>query len=244
MPQARTRAFVLGQQRSGEQDKRVHLLSRENGRMLALAPGACRLKNRFGSALELFSEADFIYYFKEDRGQITLSRVDPVSNRFELVSQPRWIFYFSLMSESLVRFLPMAQPEERVYRMLGAVLEAAQADADPPSLTAYFLAWLLRIQGTMFNARTCCRCGGPLGDQAWVSTNFRGLVCCGCREGETRRLNREALHFLAEGLSVAPAMSPALPSDAATLLMRALAHKLEYDGELSLTSLRCLPQFQ
>jgi len=244
MPQARTRAFVLGQWRSGEQDKRVHLLSREHGRMRALAPGACRMKNRFGAALEMFTEADFLYYFKEDRSDITLSRADPVSSRFELVSGSRWIFYFSLMSEALVRHLPLAQPEERIYRMVGAVLEAAETTPDPRGLTAYFLAWLLRIQGTMFAVDQCAGCRRSGLTEAWVRENFRGIVCRKCRGIEERRLDREALQFLAWVRGHPPDAPMQLSRETATAVLRVLARKLEYDGEFTLTSLRCLPEFQ
>lgn len=244
MPQARTRAFVLGQWRSGEQDKRVHILSLEYGRMQALAPGACRMKNRFGAALELFTEADFLFYYKQDLGHVTLSRVDPVCSRFELISQSRWIFYFSLMSEALARFLPLAQPEERAYRMVGATLRAAEKEKDPAALTAYFLAWLLRIQGTMFSASRCSQCHRPLTDEAWVNLNFRGVVCRECHTRESARLDRECLGFLESIRNKPPDDAPALSAEAGGSLLRVLARKLEYDGEFSLTSLRCLPEFQ
>ena len=244
MPQARTRAFVLGQWRSGEQDKRVHLLSREHGRMRALAPGACRMKNRFGATLELFTEADFLYYFKEDRGQVTLSRADPIKSRFDLISRPEWIFYFSLMSEALVRFLPLCQTEERAYRMVGAVLDAAEKGARPAVLTIYFLAWLLRIQGTMFRPDQCFRCRREALTEAWVRDNFRGLACRECRTGEAMHLNGEILGSLAWIGKNPPDAPPPLSNENAAVLLRVLARKLEYDGEFTLTSPRCLPEFR
>ncbi|HDP94028.1 MAG TPA: DNA repair protein RecO [Candidatus Aminicenantes bacterium] len=244
MPQARTRAFVLGQWRSGEQDKRVHLFSREHGRMQALAPGACRMKNRFGAALELFTEADFLFYYKQDLSHVTLSRVDPVCSRFELVSQPRWIFYFSLMSETLVRFLPPVQAEERTYRMVKAVLRTAEKEKNPASLTAYFLAWLLRIQGTMFSATHCCRCQHLITEEAWVNVNFRGVFCPQCHTRESARLDRECLRFLEIIRKQPPDDAPALSHDGGVSLLRVLTAKLEYDGEFTLTSLHCLPELQ
>ena len=202
------------------------------------------MKNRFGASLELFTEADFLYYFKEDRGQVTLSRADPVNSRFELVSRAEWIFYFSLMSEALVRFLPLCQTEERAYRMVGAVLEAAEKGVPPPVLTDYFLAWLLRIQGTMFRPDQCFHCRRTGLDEAWVRENFRGLVCGKCRSGENTRLNREILEFL-QWTGANPPDAPApMSMENAAVLLRTLARKLEYDGEFTLTSPRCLPEFQ
>ena len=48
MPQASTRALVLSATPLNEQDKLVWLLTSNRGMLKAVAPGAAKLKNRFG----------------------------------------------------------------------------------------------------------------------------------------------------------------------------------------------------
>jgi len=245
MPQARTRAYVLGQSRYGEQDKFVHLLSLELGRISGRAPGACRMRSRFGAALEMFTEADFLYYAKENQSTVTLSRVDPVRNFFDLVSHPENIFYFSLMSESLMRLLPIHQKEERAYRLVGSVLDAATAGEPIRMLSVYFLAWLLRIQGIMFTPGTCSRCSRTDLSAAWVRDDFHGVFCPDCHGTEARKLERKEITLLEWTRSHPPENISAKAPEADTdNLLRTLVHKIEHQAEYSLTSARCLPEFQ
>jgi len=117
MPNASTRAFVLGTSPFNEQDKLVHLLTFDRGILRAIAPGALKNRNRFGSLLELFTEGEFQYYWKEDKEMITLSKGDIVKSYFNTVSEPQNIFYFYLVSEILLKFIPYNHRDKRIYRV-------------------------------------------------------------------------------------------------------------------------------
>ena len=203
------------------------------------------MRSRFGASLEMFTEADFLYYAKEDQATVTLSKVDPVRSFFDLVSHPENIFYFSLMSESIMRLLPIHQKEERVYRLVGSVLDAAAIGEPIRILSVYFLAWLLRIQGIRFTPGICSRCNRTDLSIAWVRDDFRGVLCATCHRVETRKLEREEIKFLEWTRSHPPENSSSEAPEADTVgLLRTLVRKIEYQAELPLTSARCLPEFQ
>ena len=65
MPLASTQALILGSFPINEQDKLTQLLTTDRGILKAVAPGALKSNNRFGSLLELFTEGNFIYYWNE-----------------------------------------------------------------------------------------------------------------------------------------------------------------------------------
>ena len=60
MPYLAVNAFALGSTRFKEQDKLVYLLTLDKGIIKAIAPGALKARNRFGSVFELFTEVDLI----------------------------------------------------------------------------------------------------------------------------------------------------------------------------------------
>lgn len=74
MPQACTSALVLSSIPFQEQDKLVCLLTSNCGLLKAVAPGAAKMKNRFGSLLELFTAGDFFYYWNEEKELATLTK--------------------------------------------------------------------------------------------------------------------------------------------------------------------------
>ncbi len=106
MPQGVAQALVLGSFPFREQDKIVFLLTLQRGIIKAVAPGAGKAKNRFGSLLELFSEGEFHYYWNEEKEMVTLSKGEIQRSFFPLVSRPEALFHFSLMAETVLKFLP------------------------------------------------------------------------------------------------------------------------------------------
>ena len=106
MPQASTLALVLSSTPLNEQDKLVSLLTAERGLLKAVAPGAAKMKNRFGSLLELFTAGEFHYYWHEDKELATLSKGEIKKSFFPVVSAAENVFYFYLMAEIVLKFIP------------------------------------------------------------------------------------------------------------------------------------------
>ncbi len=98
MPHASAQAFVLGATPFNEQDKLVVLLTKNKGILKAVAPGSFKYRNRFGSLLELFTEGDFQYYWKENKDLITLSQGDIIKSNFNIVSDIQNVFFLMAFS--------------------------------------------------------------------------------------------------------------------------------------------------
>jgi len=244
MPIAATRAFVLGTTPYFEQDKLVHLLTEYRGILKAIAPGALKNKNRFGSMLELFTEAEFQYYWKEEKELITLSKGDLVKSYFNLVSDPGNIFYFYLLAEILLRFVPYNHNDSRIYRLVRAFLENRAEGIEMNLLFLYFLVWILRIEGLMFSPGICHNCFAKDLRQAWLKIDFRGILCSRCKTDENVMFTGSDLEFLAWTEKHAPKELEVWKEkiDCAGLI-RTFKQMIEYHGELSLKSSQYLPEF-
>ncbi|MDQ1353060.1 MAG: repair protein RecO [Acidobacteriota bacterium] len=244
MPIAATRSFVLGTLPFSEQDKLVHLLTNDKGIIKAIAPGALKNKNRFGSLLELFSEVEFQYYWQEEKELVTLSKGDLVKSYFQIVSDPGNIFYFYLLAEILLRFVPYNHNDNRIYRLVRAFLENRAEGIEMNLLFLYFLVWILRIEGLMFNPGICHNCFAKEISHAWLKTDFRGILCSQCKTNENVMFTGDDLQFIRWTEKHAPKELAVWQEkiDCAKLI-RTFKQMIEYHGELSLKSSQYLPEF-
>jgi len=245
MPQASILGLVLATSPLNEQDKLVSLLTSERGLLRAVAPGAAKIKNRFGSLLELFTEGEFQYYWREDKELVTLGKGEIRKSCFPLVSAAENVFYFYLLAEIVLKSMQPDHGDARVYNLLKAVLAAREAGQAMDWLLLYFLVWLLRSEGLLFNPRRCSNCGARGLERAWVRSDYRGLLCAACRQGEPLALDREELDYIAWTAGHAPGLSAAWSGcfDPAPLI-RIMTGKIEYHGEFSLQSRLYLREFR
>ncbi len=245
MPYASTVGFVLGASAWGEQDKIVHLLTQKRGILKAIAPGALKVKNRFGSLLELLTEGDFVYYWNEDKEMVTLSKGEIVRSYFHLVSRPENIFYFYLITEIILKFTPSQHREIRLFKLLQSILTNRDQGIDIHHLLLYFLIWILRIEGMMFKPDFCYNCSNRGLKAAWVKTNFRGILCRQCHTDEAIKLEAEDLNYIQWTETHNPREINAWtnrlnPGE----LIRLFVKKIEYHGEFALKCTHYLPEFR
>jgi DNA repair protein RecO (recombination protein O) len=245
MPQASTPALVLASSPLNEQDKLVTLLTADQGLLKAVAPGAARMKNRFGSLLEPFTEGDFHYYWREDRELVTLGKGEIRKSFFSVVSAAENVFYFYLLAEITLKFMQPGHCEPRVYKLLLAILHSREKGVAMDWLLLYFLVWLLRSEGLLFNPGRCSNCGARDLERAWLRNDYRGLLCRACRAGERLALNRDELEFIAWTAAHAPEQCGEwVDRFTPAGLIRTLAGKIEHHGEFTLQSRRYLPEFR
>ena len=245
MPLESSPAFVLGTSPLNEQDKIVHLLTLDRGILRAVAPGAFKTGNRFGAKLELFTEAQFFYYWREERELITLSKAETIQSHFEIVSQADNVFYFYLISEIIQKMVPHNHKDERVFRLVHAILSARGQDRPMADILLYFLIWLLRIEGMMFKPRLCYSCFQKGIERAWIRSDFRGVLCRQCRTDETEVLDKSELMYI----DWTQRHNPGDVCDwrgqlNIKKLIRQMIKKMSHHGECTFTSTRYLPEFQ
>lgn len=245
MPTAKTRAFVLGSSTFSEQDRLVHLLTADQGIMKAIAPGSMKARNRFGSLFELFTEGEFQYYWKENRELITISNGDIIHSYFNMVSQPENIFYFYLLADVLVKFVPYLHHDKRLYRLVNTILENRSNDIDITLLVLYYLIWVLRIEGMMFNPQLCYNCYSTGFQGAWFKDDFQGILCPACHTTEKLALTLDELNFIKWTEKKPPKDLPQwLDKLDIPKMIRAFTKKIEYHAETPLKTAQYLKEFR
>ncbi|MGH9971788.1 MAG: DNA repair protein RecO [Pyrinomonadaceae bacterium] len=151
--------LVLRTYNLAEADKIVVCLTRADGLVRGVAKGCRRLKNRFGAALEPFTLVNLTYYQKENRDLVSLSHVEIVSSNFPLSSNVEVFTGLSYMADLVIEFSPPHQPNDTLFRMVKACLEAVAASpGDLQTILRYFEIWLLKLEGFLPDLKRCAEC--------------------------------------------------------------------------------------
>ncbi len=178
-----TEALVLRGYKLGETSKIVVLLTRERGKLRAVARGARGARPRYQSALEPLSEVRVTLYGRQGTELYRLGQAELLHSAFRASTRSlESAMTLSSACELLDAFCPEGEVEEKVYRLAVAVVRAAEAGASPELLLRYLEAWLLKLHGLYPPLDRCAGCGAPLGRAGRLSYHrpAHGFVCGGC----------------------------------------------------------------
>jgi DNA repair protein RecO (recombination protein O) len=221
-----TEGIVLRSYNLAEADKIVVCLTRHAGIVRTVARGARRLKSRFGAGLEPFTIIALTYYEKEGRELVSLRQADIVRSFFGLARNAEAVAALAYMSELVMEFAPPHEPNERLYRMVRAVVEAlSNAPEDLPALVRYFEVWTLKLAGFLPDLRSCADCARKLGEDSpalYLNAEFKArCVMCSNRLG--REFSQAAHRQLRSAQRLSPSEFAAFARDSNAGLMTELA---------------------
>ncbi len=188
MPLRETEAVVLRTYRLGEADKIASLFTRQLGRLRAVARGALRPKSRYGGTLEPLSYVRLWIFERENRDLLHLNSVEIIESFFDMQRDYRVQLAAQYLAEVGERLLPEREINERVFRLLLAVLRALKHSNEVNCPLLYFDYWMVRLSGFLPDFEACAGCGKALGeDGGYYTGGSEGLFCHDCRpSGATR----------------------------------------------------------
>jgi len=187
-----TEALVLRTYNFGEADKIVVCLTHSAGLIRGVAKGCRKLKSRFGAALEPFTLAKITYYQKEHQELVSLGQVEILKSHFDLSGDAETLAGLAYMGDLVIEFSPPYEPNERLFRMLKACLDAiCQSQSDLQIILRYFEIWLLRLEGYLPDIRRCGECHRRF-DETEATFMNADLVfrCRRCSQGTGNALSR------------------------------------------------------
>jgi DNA repair protein RecO (recombination protein O) len=220
------RGVVLRTHKLGEADRIVTLLSRDHGKVRAVAKGIRKTRSRFGGRLEPPGHVELLLYQGRELDIVTqaetLDHFGALRDDYERLGRA------VTMLEAADQLAMERQPNPRLYRMLvGALRTLAERDA-PLVVPAFFLK-VLDLEGYRPEVDSCVACGTTEGLVAWA-VEEGGLRCSSHRQGSA--LSPEAVAVLQEvlgGRLNEALQRPASPVTAEVdhLAVKALEHHLE-----------------
>jgi len=149
MPARVSEAIVLRAYPFQEADLVVSFLARDAGKLRGVARGARRLKSRFGAGLERLSHVRMFYFQRETRELVSLESCELIASQLGVVSDYAAGVALDYMAEVSDQLLPPAEPSERFFRLLVAVLEFLRARPAQGvwQAVSYFSFWAVRLSG-------------------------------------------------------------------------------------------------
>lgn len=201
MPIYRDEAIVLRAQKLGEADRIVTLLTREHGRVRAVARGVRRTSSRIGARLEPFGHVDVQVY--EGRSLDTVNQVESLSAYGASLSRdyPRWTAGTAML-ETAERLTPEErEPAIPQFALLvGGLRSLAAAEHDPGLTLDAYLLRSVAIAGWSPSFADCARCGEP-GPHRSIAIGSGGVVCASCRPAGSAVASAATVTLLAALLS-------------------------------------------
>jgi len=198
MPVIETEAIVLRTYRLGEADKIASLLTRQLGRVRAVAKGAFSRRGRYGAALEPLSYIRVWIYDRENRDLQRIGSAEIEESFFEMQKDYRIQLAAQYLAEVAERFLPDREVNERAFRLLLAVLRAFKRFGEVNRPLLFFDYWLLRLGGFLPDLSRCMACQrGFAGEDGYYDPVGVALVCSRCRSGASmERISSSALGLI------------------------------------------------
>ncbi len=220
MPLLSSDALILRTYKVGETSKVVVLLTRERGKVRAVAKGARSGRPRYQSALEPLSEVRVGLYGRQGAELLRMGPCELLRSAYRAgergLSEALHLSYFA---ELIDAFAQEGEAEDDVYRLALAVVRAALGGTDTGVLARYLEAWLLKLHGLYPPLDRCASCERALGPGGLdYDAESRGFVCGTCRRASGPFLGETVRGFLAEVFRRGPAAVGAMPFEAARAL--------------------------
>src|SRR5712691_8756398 len=155
----RTQGVVIGRRALGESDRLVDFYTRDLGRVRGVAKAARRPRSRFGSALELFTLGELLFF---DTGRSDLVRVDHfdivrsfvgVRENLERLGQGAWAV------ECVARLTAERDPQPALFGLLVRGLSALEGCDHAPSVATCFAVGAVYLWSYPPRMDPCLSCG-------------------------------------------------------------------------------------
>jgi DNA repair protein RecO (recombination protein O) len=199
MPLTTGDALVLRSYDLGETSRIVVFLTRERGKVRAVAKGARGGRPRYQSALEPLSEVRIGLHGRQGTELFRLGACELLHSAFPAgAAGLEASLFLSYLAELLDAFAQEGEAEDAVYRLALAAVRATESCVPEPLLVRYVEAWLLRLHGVYPPLDRCASCATVLPAGRLVYHDAaHGFVCENC----------------------CPATGPVLPEGARALLV-------------------------
>src|SRR2546427_1174615 len=196
MPARETEAIILKTFPLGEADRLVSFLARSGGRLRGVAAGARRLKNRFGSTLELLSHVEMTYTERETRDLVRIQQCDLLESFHAAQSDYALGTGLALVSEISEVVLPEREAAEAMFRLILLTAREIERRRDWRLPLSYFAFWTVRLGGWLPRFDRCSSCGNPFeAAPAFHAAWSPGLFCQNCRRPGMSALTEQPRHL-------------------------------------------------
>jgi DNA repair protein RecO (recombination protein O) len=198
MPTYQADAVVLHRLDYGEADRILTLLTREHGKLAAIAKGSRKSKTRLGSSLDLFGRSQMM--LAKGRNLDVVAQAERRGDVRNISGDLLRTAYACVVAEVADKVLEERHPVDDVFDLVvGTIDRLNHPDCSPRVEGAWFLMRILDLLGYLPQLQTCAGCGVALPEEkAWFSPLLGGVLCdrCGSHDQAGSSVSVNALKVL------------------------------------------------
>lgn len=194
MPVYRDEAVVLRTHKLGEADRIVTMLTRQHGKVRAVAKGVRRTASKFGSRLEPFMVADVQLY--EGRSLDVVTQAESLGAYGALIADDYASYTAANAMVETADRLTEAEGSLQQYLLLVGALRSLSKREHGASMTLdSYLLRALSLAGWAPSFLDCSRCGAA-GPYDHLVVQLGGVVCDDCAPQGAPRLDAATIALL------------------------------------------------
>ncbi|MEO6798006.1 MAG: DNA repair protein RecO [Candidatus Dormibacter sp.] len=180
MPTYRADAIVLHRLDYGEADRILTLLTREHGKLAAIAKGSRRAKTRIGNGLDLFARSRMM--LARGRNLDVVAQAERNGDVRHISGDLHRTAYACLVAEVADKVLEERHPVDDVFELVVTTIERLNVpERSPRAESAWFVMRILDLLGYQPQLLACAGCGEALPEiAAWFSPLLGGVLCHRC----------------------------------------------------------------
>jgi DNA repair protein RecO (recombination protein O) len=177
MPSYRAEAIVLRTHKLGEADRIITLLTRERGKVRAVAKGVRRTKSKFGARLEPFSRVDLLVFEGKNLDIITQAESLNAYGQELALDYSLWTAGQTML-ETADRLTPedSISAESQYLLLVGALRTLVTGEHAAGLVLDAFLLRALSMAGYSPTLNACVICG-VAGTQPFFHVSTGGALC-------------------------------------------------------------------
>ncbi len=234
----KTPAIVLGSRNLGEADRLVTFFTRAQGKIVATAKGARRIRSRFGGTLEPFTHCQLIVFLKSRDSLPRIQQVDIVRSFRELREELGLIRRASHVTSLTSAMVPFGEANPALYDLVLNALGAISQNGWELAIRLFEIR-LIQYSGyqPQFDTEQCLRCRGRLTrPDLFFSPASGGIVCRRCRVQEgtlSQPITSGTAAFFRQAFRMSPKLAgrlraaPAMKEEIRNLLENYFDHLLD-----------------
>jgi DNA repair protein RecO (recombination protein O) len=171
-------AVVLRQYSLSESDRIIVLLTREFGKVRAVAKGSKKPRSRMGAALEPLTVLRVEFYMREGQNLGQLRQAEILHSYLGRMPTLERMLAYSYFAELIQEIVQENNPNYAIYRLLLASLDAGDKQGISVALVRYFEYWCLKLSGLIPNYDYCSNCAKCVKDEGFFAWLDEGQVRC------------------------------------------------------------------
>ncbi|OGQ17923.1 MAG: DNA repair protein RecO [Deltaproteobacteria bacterium RIFCSPHIGHO2_02_FULL_40_11] len=198
-----TQAFIFEAVDFKDFDKRVVLLTKDFGKITAIALGAKKSQKRFGAALEPLTQVVASFVQKPHQSMVRLEECNIIQSYTTMKSDLERLSYGCYFLEVMATVMPQEEDASGQFSFLISFMKALEKTKNATALCRLFEARLLPMIGYEPVLKHCVKCERKidlLENALQFSTVSGGIICQRCtnakRIAQTLNISKDTVQYL------------------------------------------------